>query len=79
MASRRELKLNPNFLKHVSDIGLTDSAVAAVLGVSEQAYQAIKTGEQQPTLAMMANALRSGLADAFTDVAYIEQQEKIAG
>lgn len=69
MTRRPTARLTQQFLDRVKETGLTDSAVAAAIGVSRQFYSQVKAGKEQPTVRFMAGAVRAGLADNFADVA----------
>lgn len=62
-------RLTPGFLANAEKTGLTDSALAAAIGVSKQFYSQVKNGQAAPSVAFMAGAVRAGLARTFADVA----------
>lgn len=66
-----KIQLRPEFLERVEKTGLTDSAVAAAMGLTRQFYHQVKTGERQPSAGFMAGAVSAGLASTFADVAEI--------
>ena len=67
--SQPKARLTPDFLARVEATGLTDSAVAAAIGVSRQFYSQVKLGNENPTVNFMVGAVQAGLADSFADVA----------
>lgn len=69
MTDRPKAKLTQSFLDRVAATGLTDSAVAAAIGISRQFYHQVKTGQEQPTTRFMIGAVRAGLANNFAEVA----------
>lgn len=62
-------RLTQKFLARASATGMTDTALAAALGVTKQFYSDVKNGKQQPTTRFMIGAVRAGLADNFGEVA----------
>lgn len=62
-------QLTQAFIERVDNTGLTDSAVAAAIGVTKQFYSAVKLGKENPTVNFMVGAVRAGLAETFSDVA----------
>lgn len=69
MISRPRARLTQSFLQRVEATGLTDSAVAAAIGITRQFYHQVKTGQEQPTTRFMIGAVRAGLAKNFAEVA----------
>ena len=78
MSTKPNLRLTNSFLRRVAETGLTDSAVAAAIGVSKQFYSAVKLGKEQPTLALIAGAVKAGLVDSFDEVAELAPEELAA-
>lgn len=78
MSPRPKAKLTQSFLERVEATGLTDSAVAAAIGVTRQFYHQVKTGQEQPTTRFMMGAVRAGLANNFADVAEPEDEQALA-
>lgn len=70
-------RLTESFLARVADTGLTDSAVAAAIGVTKQYYSAVKNGKDNPSVGFMVGAVHAGLADSFADVAEPITPEKV--
>lgn len=64
-------RLKASFLEHVAATGLTDSAMAAAIGVSKQYYAAVKAGTATPSVRFIAGAVNAGLAEDFADVAEV--------
>lgn len=69
-------RLTKTFLDRAESTGMTDSALAAAIGVTRQFYSAVKNGNEQPTTRFMVGAVRAGLAGTFAEVA--EPAEKVA-
>lgn len=69
-------RLTAQFIERANATGMTDTALAAAIGVTKQFYSDVKNGKQQPTVRFMVGAVRAGLADNFADVA--EPAEKAA-
>lgn len=70
--ARPAVRLTPRFLDRIAATGLTDAAIAATLGVSEQLYGRVKRGETAPSVRFLAGAVVAGLADSFADVAEVD-------
>ena len=62
-------RLTQQFLDRAAATGMTDTALAAAIGVTKQFYSDVKSGKQQPTTRFMVGAVLAGLADSFADVA----------
>ncbi|MDN5980266.1 hypothetical protein [Bifidobacterium mongoliense] len=69
-------RLTERFIERADATGMTDTALAAAIGVTKQFYSDVKLGKEQPTMRFMVGAVRAGLADNFADVA--EPVEKAA-
>ena len=67
--SQPAARLTEQFIARADATGMTDSALAAAIGVTRQFYSAVKSGKEQPTTRFMVGAVRAGLADSFADVA----------
>ena len=72
--ARPVARLTPRFLARVADTGLTDTAVAAAIGVSKQYYSQIKLGQEAPSIAFLSGAVLAGFADTFADVAEVQRE-----
>ncbi|MBE6483643.1 MAG: helix-turn-helix transcriptional regulator [Actinomycetaceae bacterium] len=70
-----ELRLSQTFLDRVTQIGLTDAAVAAAIGVTRQFYSQVKTGKAMPTARFMAGAVAAGLASSLDQVATLVEDD----
>ena len=71
-------QLTAQFLKRAEETGLTDSALAAAIGVTRQYYSAVKVGKENPSVNFMVGAIRAGLAETFSDVAEPAKQHAVA-
>ena len=67
--TKPDARLTEAFLARAAQTGMTDTALAAAIGVTKQFYSAVKNGHEQPTVRFMAGAVRAGLAESFADVA----------
>ncbi len=76
--ARPVARLTPSFLARVESTGLTDSAVAAAIGVSRQYYSQVKNGEESPSVRFLAGAVVAGFADNFADVAEVHDESETA-
>lgn len=78
MTKHPQAQLTKVFLERADQTGLTDSALAAAIGVSRQFYSSVKIGHEQPSVAFMAGAIRAGLAGTFAEVAEPIAREDLA-
>lgn len=69
--STPKIQLRKEFLARVEQTGLTDSAIAAAMGLTKQFYSQVKSGDRQPSAGFMAGAVRAGLAANFAEVAEV--------
>lgn len=67
-----KVRLTRQFLDRVEATGLSDSAIAAAIGVSKQFYSQVKHGQEQPTIKFLAGAVLAGLGDTFGDIAEVD-------
>lgn len=66
---RPPARLTKDFRERCTATGLTDSALAAAIGVSRQFFSRVKNGHESPSVAFMAGAIHAGLANTFAEVA----------
>lgn len=79
MTTRKpKARLTAEFLARVEATGMTDTAIAAAIGVTKQYYSAVKLGKENPSVGFMVGAIRAGLADSFADVAEPAARETAA-
>lgn len=64
-----QAQLTKEFLDRVASTGLTDSAIAAAIGVTRQYYSQVKLGKTSPSVAFIVGAIRAGIAKNFSEVA----------
>lgn len=67
------VRLTAGFLERVAATGLSDSAIAAAIGVTRQYYSQVKAGVEGPSTRFLAGAVLAGLAESFGDVAEVDR------
>lgn len=66
-----QVRLTQSFLDRVAATGLSDTAVAAAIGVTKQFYSEVKSGKSAPSTRFMGGAVVAGLASSFAEVAEV--------
>ncbi|MDY5151371.1 helix-turn-helix transcriptional regulator [Actinotignum urinale] len=67
--------LTDDFKAKINSLGVTQLAVAKMMGITPQQFSEIWNGSAQPSTTFIVKAIQAGLGESFSDIAEVRAEE----